>query len=142
LVQDIFIPKVSLWVVRAGSNGEQEKDALERNVVTIGWNQLPDLSSVKDKESLKQLYITSDPNAKEMAVANMVGSIWRFIKEIKKGDLVALPLLSQNSKSIAIGKVEGDYDYKELTPDIKHIRPVKWLSKNISKSEFGEDIIK
>jgi predicted Mrr-cat superfamily restriction endonuclease len=42
-----------------------------------------------------------------MAVANMVGSIWRFIKEIKMGDLVALPLLSQNSKSIAIAKVEG-----------------------------------
>ena len=50
--------------------------------------------------------------------------------------------MSQNSKTIAIGKVEGDYDYKELTPDIKHIRPVKWISKNISKSEFGEDIIK
>jgi hypothetical protein len=81
-------PKVSLWVVRAGSRGEQENDALERNVVTIAWNQLPDLSSVNDKESLRQLYFASDPNAKEMAVANMVGSIWRFIKEIKKGDLV------------------------------------------------------
>ena len=60
----------------------------------------------------------------------------------KEGLSRLLPLLSQNSKTIAIGKVEGDYDYQELTPDIKHIRPIKWLSKNILKSEFGEDIIK
>jgi predicted Mrr-cat superfamily restriction endonuclease len=35
------------------------------------------------------------------------------IKEIKEGDLVFLPLKSERSKTIAIGKVEGDYNYKE-----------------------------
>jgi 5-methylcytosine-specific restriction endonuclease McrBC GTP-binding regulatory subunit McrB len=136
------LDKLSVWVVRAGSKGEQENDALERNIVTIAWNQLPDLSHIDNRQSIKQLYFKIDPNAKKISVSNMVGSIWRFVNEIKKGDLVVLPLLSQNSKTIAIGRVEGDYDYKEFTPDIKHIRSVKWLAKNVLKSEFDEDMIK
>jgi hypothetical protein len=130
--------KLSIWVVRAGAKGEEENDALEKNIVTIGWNQLPDLSNIEDKESLKQLYFRSDSNAKAMSVSNMVGSIWRFVNEIKNGDLVVLPLLSQNSKTVAVGRVVGKYQYKELTPHIKHTRPVKWLATSILKSEFDE----
>ena len=138
---DKLLDKLSLWVVRAGAQGEQENDALERNIVTIGWNQLPDLSHMEDKESLKRLYFRSDSNARATSVSNMVGSIWRFVNEIKNGDLVFLPLLSQNSKTVTVGRVEGEYEYKELTSDIKHIRPVKWLAISILKSEFDEDTI-
>jgi len=38
---------MSLWMVRAGSYGEQEQYALEKNIVTIGWNELQDLSKFK-----------------------------------------------------------------------------------------------
>jgi restriction system protein len=37
----------ALWVVRAGKEGEQERAALENNLVTIGWNEFPDLSLIK-----------------------------------------------------------------------------------------------
>jgi 5-methylcytosine-specific restriction endonuclease McrBC GTP-binding regulatory subunit McrB len=46
--------------------------------------------------------------------------------------------LSQNSKTVAVGRVVGKYQYKELTPHIKHTRPVKWLATSILKSEFDE----
>jgi restriction system protein len=82
----ITTDKLPLWIVRAGPNGEQENDAIEKNIVTIAWNQLPDLSQIEDKQSLKQLYFTSNPNAKEMSVSNTVGSIWRFVNEIKQAD--------------------------------------------------------
>jgi predicted Mrr-cat superfamily restriction endonuclease len=29
---------MSLWLIRAGSQGEQEEGALANNVVTIGWD--------------------------------------------------------------------------------------------------------
>jgi restriction system protein len=73
-----------------------------------------------------------------MHVTRVVGQIWDFIKEIKKGDLVALPLKTQSS--IAIGRIEGDYEDREISPEVKHIRKVKWL-KIIPRSEFDQDLL-
>ena len=129
---------MSLWLVRAGSHGEQEEGALANNVVTIGWDELPDLSGIKTREELAELYNRIYPTAKKMEIANYVGQIWRFIHEIQKGDLVALPLKTQSA--IAIGKIESNYEYKELANNIKHIRQVKWL-KTIPRSSFDQDIL-
>lgn len=129
---------MSLWLVRAGRHGEQEQGALEHSVVTIGWNEFSDLSNIKTRDELAELYARINPAAKKMQTANVVGQIWRFVREIQKDDLVALPLKTQSA--IAIGKVVGDYEYKELTNNIKHIRRVKWL-KTIPRSAFDQDIL-
>jgi len=129
---------MSLWLVRAGRHGEQEQGALEHNVVTIGWNEFSDLSDIKTRDELAELYSRINPAAKKMQAANEVGQIWRFLREIQKDDLVALPLKTQSA--IAIGKVLGEYEYKELTANIKHIRRVKWL-KTIPRSAFDQDIL-
>ena len=129
---------MSLWLVRAGRHGEQEQGALEHSVVTIGWNEFSDLFNIKTRDELAELYARINPAAKKMQTANVVGQIWRFVREIQKDDLVALPLKTQSA--IAIGKVVGDYEYKELTNNIKHIRRVKWL-KTIPRSAFDQDIL-
>lgn len=129
---------MSLWLVRAGRHGEQEQGALENEVVTIGWNDLPDLSDIKTKEELAELYVNVYPTAKKMQAANEVGQIWRFVHQIQKGDRVALPLKKQSA--IAIGEVKGEYEYNELANNIKHIRRVKWL-KTIARSAFDQDIL-
>ena len=51
---------------------------------------------------------------------------------------MALPLKTQ--AAIAIGKVEGEYEFKEIADNIKHIRRVKWL-KTIPRSAFDQDIL-
>jgi len=129
---------MSLWLVRAGRHGEQEQGALENDVVTIGWNELPDLSKLKNKGELTKLYVRIHPKAKKNQIANEVGQVWRFASEIQAGDLVALPLKTQSA--IALGKVEGPYEYKELTDNIKHVRRVKWI-KTIRRSAFDQDIL-
>ena len=129
---------MSLWLVRAGQHGEQEQDALAKKVVTIGWNEFDDLSKIKSKEELTELYSKINPDSKKKSVTNQVGQILRFVREIKKGDLVALPLKMQSG--IAIGKVESDYEYKKVAPNIKHIRHVKWI-KIIPRSAFDQDIL-
>jgi restriction system protein len=129
---------MSLWLVRAGRYGEQEQGALENGVVTIGWNELSDLSKIKTKEELAELYAKVYPGAKKMQAVNEIGQIWRFIREIQKGDLVALPLKKQSA--IAIGEVRSEYEYNELANNIKHIRRVKWL-KTILRSAFDQDIL-
>lgn len=129
---------MSLWLVRAGRHGEQEQGALKQSVVTIGWEGFSNLSHIKTRDELAKLYSSVNPAAKKMQAANEVGQIWRFLREIQKDDLVALPLKMQSA--IAIGKVLGDYEYKELTANIKHIRRVKWL-KTIPRSAFDQDIL-
>lgn len=68
-----------------------------------------------------------------MNVANQVGQLWAFVREIQKGDIVALPLKSK--PAIAIGRVEGNYEYNEAVPQLKHIRQVIWL-KIIPRSDY------
>jgi restriction system protein len=129
---------MTLWLVRAGSRGEQEQGALQNNIVTIGWNEIPDVSRIESKEELRDLYLRINPNAKRMRVTRMVGQIWDFAKQIKKGDLVALPLKMQSA--IALGRVEGDYEFKEIITGIKHIRPVKWL-QILPRTRFDQDLL-
>jgi predicted Mrr-cat superfamily restriction endonuclease len=129
---------MTLWVVRAGANGEQEQDALTNNIITIAWNDLPDLSTIDSQQSLKQLYLKFSPNINRNSLRVMVNEIWDFAKRIKIGDLVALPLI-QSQKDIAIGVVTGGYEYKTYTPEIKHTRKVNWI-RTVPKSELDIDL--
>ena len=115
---------MTLWIIRAGKEGEQEERALNFNVVTIGWNNLPDLSSITNKDSLKIQYQRVHSDSKK-SVSNQVTQIWNFLKNVRKGDIVAIPLKTKNSEIIAIGVIESDYEYNPLSEDIKHIRNVK-----------------
>ena len=44
-------------MVRAGKHGEKEDVALREGVATIGWNDVPDLSSIKTREELEKVYM-------------------------------------------------------------------------------------
>jgi len=70
---------MTLWLVRAGRHGEQEQGALENSIITIGWNELEDLSNVKNKKTLYKIYSNTYPSAKKNQARNEVGQIWRFI---------------------------------------------------------------
>jgi restriction system protein len=131
---------MSLWLVRAGRNGEQEEGALEHDVATIGWHDLPDLSSVKSREDLKRLYESTYPGAKKNAVANEVGQIWAFINRIQPDDLIVLPLKLRSA--IAIGKVKGPYQYRtDLSPNINHVHLVEWLATDLPRTTFEQDLL-
>ena len=129
---------MTVWLVRAGSSGEQELEALKYNIATIGWNEIPDVSTIKDREELKELYLKYSPGTEKMRASRMVGQIWDFAKEIKKGDIIALPLKSHSS--IVLGSVEGDYEFREISSTIKHTRPVKWL-KIVPREQFEQDLL-
>lgn len=131
---------MSLWLVRAGAHGEQEQRALQQNVAAIGWIALPDLSAIKSRAELKNLYKKVYPDAKTGRVTNHVSQIWAFINRIQSGDLVVLPLKHQSA--IAIGEVTGAYQHRiDLGSDVLHVRPVKWVRTDIPRSEFAQDLL-
>ena len=98
---------MSLWVVRAGKHGEQEETAIEKHVVCHGWNELPDYSSYGTKDDLRTLYVNTYPDQSEKRIIAGLSQVWRFAREIKKGDLVALPF--KTSSSFAFGRINARF---------------------------------
>lgn len=131
---------MSVWLVRAGKHGEREEIALNNDIAAIGWEDMPDMSSIKSKDALKELYLKTYPDKKKMAAANHIGQLWTILKRIKIGDLVIMP--SKFRASIAIGEVTGPYTYRaDLSETTRHTIPVKWLKTDIPRTAFDQDLL-
>lgn len=131
---------MSVWLVRAGKHGEQEEAAIRYGLVTIGWNRLPDLTSIRTREGLIDLYMHSQGgSARQVAVG--AGQVWTFRSRIKVGDVVILP--RKHKGTLAVGTVTGEYCYRRDLHEqgILHARPVEWLYTDLCREVFDEDIL-
>jgi restriction system protein len=80
------------------------------------------------------------PDAKPKAVLNWASQVWPFAHDMKKGDLVILPLKSQ--PAIQVGEITGDYHFQPNGPDpYFHWRPVKWIAEAVPRANFGKDLL-
>lgn len=130
---------MTVWLVRAGSRGERETLALENDVAVIGWEELPDLSSVSSRDDLLALLQATYVDDKPKAIINWAGQIWPFLSIMQQGDLVTVPLKTR--PVIAIGEVTGPYRHRPDFPlDARHTRPVRWL-KEIPRDRFDQDLL-
>ena len=129
---------VALWVVRAGKDGEREQFALEENVVVIGSPVMSDLSGL-EREQFSELLSVIDPEANPHQIGNRTGHLWRFVREIKEGDIVALPLKTRSE--VAFGRITGTYRYDSNAPDdARHQRPVQWMNTSVPRINIDEDL--
>ena len=131
---------MAVRTVRAGALGEREDAALNGGSTAIGWEELPDLSSIKTRDELRALHekVYSEPNAR--IVGNHVGQIWGFLCGIETGDLVVLPLKRQ--AAVAIGRVEGPYKYRtDLADNLRHTRPIEWLRTDLPRVSLEQDLL-
>jgi len=132
---------MAVWLIRAGSHGEYEQKFVQENRVYVTWDKLAvDLSKLKDRHalftSMTQLY----PDAKPKTIHNNVSQVWPFAHEIKKGDMVVMPLKGQ--PGINIGEITGDYHYEPSGPTpYYHWRGVKWIAEAIPRANFGKDLL-
>lgn len=131
---------MSVWLVRAGRNGEQENIALENGLAVIGWDELTDLADTDSREKLYDQMQLAYPNEGKNSISNHVGQVWAFRGRIEKGDLIVLPLKTRSM--IAIGKCVGDYKYEPINPPgARHARAVKWVREDIPRDAFGKDLL-
>ncbi len=130
---------MTVWLVRGGKAGETEAAALEHGLAIVGWNALPDLANAKTREDLDQMYQRALPEAGDGRRANHVGQLWAFSKRIAIGDVVVLPL--KRASAIAIGKVTGEYAYRDDLGEVHHTRPVEWIRTDIPRTDFDQDIL-
>jgi restriction system protein len=129
-----------IWLTRAGSFGEYEQKFIQDQRVYVTWGKLKeDLSKFHDQSSLREV-MTRIYNEKPKTIQNWASQVWPFAHEIKKGDLIVLPLKTQ--PAIYVGEVTGDYHFEKKGPSpFFHWIPVKWIGESISRANFGKDLL-
>jgi restriction system protein len=132
---------MAIWLIRAGSHGEYEQKFIQENRVYVTWDGLDiNLAKLQQRADLTAAMTERYPDTKPKAIMNWVGQVWPFAHEIKKGDLVVLPLKSQ--PAIYIGEVTGDYQPAPDGPNpFYHWRNVKWIAEAVPRANFGKDLL-
>ena len=132
---------MSIWLIRAGSHGEYEQKFIQENRVYVTWEGLDvDLSELPNRAALSEAMEQRYPDTKPKAIMNWVSQVWPFAHEIKKGDLVVLPLKTQ--PVVYIGEVTGEYHVELKGPDpFFHWRSVKWVGEAVPRTHFGQDLL-
>ncbi len=132
---------MSVWLFRAGKNGEFEDKFLNDKRIYLTWDNLKeDLSKYQDRErlleKLKELYGSEKMNT----IRNWASQIYPIAHRIEKGDWIVLP--SKRTSTIHFGKVVGDYIFdKDAESPYYHYRNVEWFATDIPRNNFDQDLL-
>lgn len=129
----------TVYLARAGRNGEDEDVALENDLAIIGFREVPDLSNVSDLDGVAKLVSGALPDRKARAQLNFARQLWAFAGRMREDDIVVLP--RKLTSQIAIGRVTGRYRYQEVNSQFRHTRPVKWLRLEVPRTAFRQDLL-
>jgi restriction system protein len=131
------MPETKIWGIHGGATGDADSLFLQHNVVAIGWSEMGDPGNLKaDREAFKSAVIAAYPGIKPGAIPNYAGQVFRFVHEMKIGDLVVYP--SKRDRHVHIARVQGEYRYDPaLSAAYPNQRSVKWLC-DVSRTNFSQ----
>jgi len=129
--------EVAIWGIHGGRTGDADALFLKSNCIAIGWQQIGDLKTLKpDREAFKARVAQVYPEKKSGAVPVIAGQLFRFIYELRIGDLVVYP--SRADRQIHFGEIEGDYYFDPKTEiTYPNRRAVKWL-RALPRTRFSQ----
>jgi len=126
---------VTLWGIHAGRTGDAESLFLEKRVIALGWESIGDLKAVgPSREAFKAYYLAKYPDVKPASVPASAGQLFRFVHEIKIGDLVAFP--AKRSRTVHLGRITGEYKHVP-TDSYPQQRTVEWL-REVPRTNFSQ----
>jgi restriction system protein len=129
---------MTVWLVRSGKYGERESFALDNGLAVIGWDELDDLSALKERADLQKELAAVYADEKPKTLTNWESQIWPFVRLMENGDLVVMPLKSRSA--IAIGRIAGPYVHRADLADNRHTRAVKWQAE-VPRAKFAQDLL-
>jgi restriction system protein len=129
--------EIIVWGIHAGRTGDADTLFLKKKCIGIGWATVEDLSKISpDREAFKAKVAEAYPEKKRGAIPNNAGQLFRFVHEMKLGDIILYP--SKRDRMIHIGKVVGAYSYNpSLSEGYPNIREVDWL-KALPRTHFTQ----
>ena len=132
---------MALWLVRAGSAGEHERKFLDESRIFLTWAGFDhDVSSVKSEEELRDVLHVYYPDSGKQKIINHASQIWRIGHRMEKGDWVVVP--SKLKPAVHVAEITGEYVFSKIGPDpYFHYREVKWITQDVPRSNFGQDLL-
>lgn len=117
----------TIWGIHAGKTGDATTLFLKHSCVALGWDQMADLSQLApNRKAFKAAVAKTYPKKKPGAIPNNAGQLFRFLHEMKIGDLVVFP--NKSTRKLHLGRIVGDYEYLlNLSQGYPNIRKVEWL---------------
>lgn len=116
-----------MWMVRAGRDANYIDDFRTKHIVAIGWNEIGDLSNIKDLDEIKALIESNYPQQKKNQKAVSAGQVRRFRFEFNIKDHVVT--YDPDNRVYLVGEINSDYNYAPTTCDLPHTRKVNWLGE-------------
>ncbi len=115
------------WHVRGLPHWNDRSNAfLQNDMVAVGWPNFPDMSALKDLESIKK-WLRDDPfhTEKPGRIDIAASTLNKFLNLMSIDDYIVFP----DDRHIYFGKVSSNYYYdKNLVEDqYPHCRKVDWL---------------
>ncbi len=136
---------VTLWVNRSGKGGEYAALFLDQNLIGISYGFREDLSTFDSYESLRDRLFDYHSQLrhppKAMATRLAAGALWRFVKELTRGDWVIVPLVRR--PVLCVAEVTGDYAFSGVdSPDpLPHTRAVRWVAQDIPRTAVDSELL-
>ncbi len=127
-----------LWIVRSGRKGEFEAPALERNEMFLGWENMGDLRGFKDRDAMLEGLRKAYPDSPKGRLSKWATQLYRFVNDIRAGDLVVMP--GKRKKGVFIGEVDGEYRF-DPSSELRHSRRVRWNEEPVPRDVFKEDLL-
>jgi hypothetical protein len=125
--------------VHAWKDPRLEREMIANGFVSIGGDEMGDLTTVTDADTIRDLLTESMPGRSSRAISLFVGYWRRFLWEATAGDLVVLPM---RTREVAIGEFVGPYHFVASSePHARHRRAVSWIATGVDRDEFGQDLV-
>lgn len=109
--------------------------AFETNhYVGIGWFS-EHINFQSTREEIKEIYKTVFPDHGNMTMSQNSGQIFRFINDIKIGDIVITPY---SNTLLLVGEVKSDAYFKKDSTSVYYIRKnVEWFSEKLDRTTLS-----
>ena len=97
----------TMWGIH---NDQADINPVADGAVRIGWDDTGDLSQLSgSRDAFKQRLAETMPAVEQKSIAGSAGTLYRFVHEIKVGDVVVSP--NRNKRTLDIGRINGAYQF-------------------------------
>lgn len=129
--------EATIWGIHAGKTGDADTLFFKKKYIAIGWSKIGNLGELQaDREAFKAKVAEVYPEKKPGAIPNNAGQLFRFVHEMKLGDLVVFP--SKRDRKVHIGEVSSPYTYDPILEEgYPNLRSVKWL-RSLPRTHFTQ----
>jgi 5-methylcytosine-specific restriction protein B len=113
------------WQIAPGEKARLWEDCKTKNIIRIGWNELPDISNIKNEQDLLEIYNDTFDNGNKVDFRMLAN----FVFKVKAGDYVVANRGKKGVMGIGIVDKDDQLYFNSELKEYRHFKKVNWLEK-------------